>query len=818
MSRPRISRSRLAKAIHPVAPQRRLLPGALLAALLSAGVAHAEPVKLDIPAQSLASALREFGKQAGLEVLYSPDVVKGVKSRGVSGSLEPEEALDTLLQGSGISYHREGNTITLSAVTSDLLQMGAVTIEGRGLGATTDGTGSYTTGLVSSITKLPLTPRETPQTVTVMSRQQMDDFALNSIDDVMKHTPGVTVQKLDSERSAYWARGSQITNFQYDGIPSYLDTAYADGKTLSDMAIYDRIEVIKGATGLLTGSGQPGAALNLIRKRPTRSFAGHVSLGAGSWDNYRGELDVGGPLTDEGNIRGRFVTAYQDKNSYMDRYEQKNSTYYGILEADLTPSTLFSIGMDYQDTTPTASNWAGVPLFYSDGSKTDFPRSFNPGANWSSWEQYNRTVFATLEHTLENNWTLKLHLNHQESGYHAPLGSAGGGYPDPVTGEGAILFHGKYTGDTRRDSVDMYASGPFELFGREHEAVFGYNASRSVTKGNGYWDYPTPYDPSIPNIFTWNGKFPEPDWGSKANLKNYSQLNQSGYYGTVRLKPTDDLALIAGARVADYHDSAEQISDSQYGYSVTPQSTRKSGVVVPYLGAVYDLNDNYSVYASYTGIFQPQQLRDIDDKPLEPEEGKSYELGVKGEFYDGLLNASFAVFESQQDNLAVETSDVTPSGGIAYESVDGTKTRGFEAEVSGELLPGWQLQAGYTHAVSRDKDGHRIRTLNPDQLFRLYTTYQLPGELNQFTVGGGASYQSKIWTNVSDQNYETVKYTQGSYWLVDLMTRYQVTDNLSATLNLNNVFDKKYFSNLGFYNTGYYGEPRNLMLTTRWDF
>lgn len=483
MSRPRISRSRLAKAIHPVAPQRRLLPGALLAALLSAGVAHAEPVKLDIPAQSLASALREFGKQAGLEVLYSPDVVKGVKSRGVSGSLEPEEALDTLLQGSGISYHREGNTITLSAVTSDLLQMGAVTIEGRGLGATTDGTGSYTTGLVSSITKLPLTPRETPQTVTVMSRQQMDDFGLNSIDDVMKHTPGVTVQKLDSERSAYWARGSQITNFQYDGIPSYLDTAYADGKTLSDMAIYDRIEVIKGATGLLTGSGQPGAALNLIRKRPTRSFAGHVSLGAGSWDNYRGELDVGGPLTDEGNIRGRFVTAYQDKNSYMDRYEQKNSTYYGILEADLTPSTLFSIGMDYQDTTPTASNWAGVPLFYSDGSKTDFPRSFNPGANWSSWEQYNRTVFATLEHTLENNWTLKLHLNHQESGYHAPLGSAGGGYPDPVTGEGGILFHGKYTGDTRRDSVDMYASGPFELFGREHEAVFGYNASRSVMRG-----------------------------------------------------------------------------------------------------------------------------------------------------------------------------------------------------------------------------------------------------------------------------------------------------------------------------------------------
>ena len=162
-----------------------------------------------------------------------------------------------------------------------------------------------------------LTPRETPQTISVTTRQEMNDFALNSIDDVMRHTPGVSVVTYDSERTEYYARGFAIQNFQYDGIPMRRDSAYSAGNTLSDMAIYDRIEVLKGATGLLTGSGDPGATINLIRKKPTRLFQGHAQLGIGSWDNYRSELDASGALNEAGTLRGRAVAAYQDKHSYL---------------------------------------------------------------------------------------------------------------------------------------------------------------------------------------------------------------------------------------------------------------------------------------------------------------------------------------------------------------------------------------------------------------------------------------------------------------------------------------------------------------------
>ena len=183
----------------------------------------------------------------------------------------------------------------------------------------------------------------------------MNDFALNSIDDVMRHTPGVSVVTYDSERTEYYARGFAIQNFQYDGIPMRRDSAYSAGNTLSDMAIYDRIEVLKGATGLRTGSGDPGATINLIRKKPTRLFQGHAQLGIGSWDNYRSELDASGALNEAGTLRGRAVAAYQDKHSYSDDYKRRSSVFYGVIEADLAPSTLLTLGADSQNNVPKLS-------------------------------------------------------------------------------------------------------------------------------------------------------------------------------------------------------------------------------------------------------------------------------------------------------------------------------------------------------------------------------------------------------------------------------------------------------------------------------
>ncbi len=283
--------------------QRRMLPHSLAMALSLplAGYVQAQEIEFDIPPQALGSALQEFGRQADIQVLYRPEEVRNKRSSAIKGKLEPNQAITELLRGTGASVDFQGNAITISVAEAadSSVDLGATMITSNQLGTITEDSGSYTPGTIATATRLVLTPRETPQSITVVTRQNMDDFGLNNIDDVMRHTPGITVSAYDTDRNNYYARGFSINNFQYDGIPSTArNVGYSAGNTLSDMAIYDRVEVLKGATGLLTGAGSLGATINLIRKKPTHEFKGHVELGAGSWDNYRSELDVSGPLTD----------------------------------------------------------------------------------------------------------------------------------------------------------------------------------------------------------------------------------------------------------------------------------------------------------------------------------------------------------------------------------------------------------------------------------------------------------------------------------------------------------------------------------------
>ncbi|WP_175570664.1 TonB-dependent siderophore receptor [Pseudomonas sp. CFT9] len=787
-----------------------LLPStlALAVSMPIAGYVQAQEIELNIPAQSLGSALQEFGRQTNVQVLYSPGDVQGKNSPAVKGKMQPQQAINALLAGSQTTYNLNGNTLTVTAAGSGGgLELSPTQVTGNMLGNVTENTGSYTPGSIATATRLVLTPKETPQSVTVVTRQHMDDFGLNNVDDVMRHTPGITVSAFDTERSNYYARGFSINNFQYDGIPSTArNVAYSAGNTLSDMAIYDRVEVLKGATGLLTGAGSLGATINLVRKKPTSEFQGHATLGAGSWDNYRSELDVSGPLTETGNIRGRAVAAYQDKHSFMDRYERKSPTYYGIMEFDLSPDTLLTVGGDYQDSLPKGSSWSGsFPLIDAQGNRNDVKRSFNNAADWSSWEQYTRTVFAMLEHDLGDGWITKLQLDHKINGYHALMGSIQGDTPG-LDGK-SQLTSGKYTGETVSDSADLYVSGPFSLGGREHELVFGGSISASEWNGNGYWNLA----PNLVDFNNWHGNAPQPDWG-KPQSKIDDTVRQTGMYMTTRLNLADDLKLLLGGRVVNY---------TVTGYNPT---YRESGRFVPYVGAVYDLNDTYSVYASYTDIFMPQESynRDRDNKLLEPDEGQNWELGVKADFLDGRVNASAAYFEIHEDNRSVSDDDYnnlkpTPSN-YAFKGTQAV-TKGYELEMSGELAPGWQLQAGYTHKIVRDDKDVKISTFEPEDQVSLYTTYKLKGNLDKLTVGGGARWQSVGWQNIYNSprgGYE--EFSQEAYWLVDLMTRYQFTKNVSATLNINNVFDKSYYTNIGFYNSAAYGEPRNFMLSTRWDF
>ncbi|EPJ80147.1 TonB-dependent siderophore receptor [Pseudomonas sp. CFII64] len=795
-----------------------LLGGLFMASAVSAQQAS---WALDIPAQPLDRSLNALASQTGSRILFATDVARNRQAAALHADMTVEQALQRLVANTGLRAQKSADGSYFVAGPADnALELGATNIDSRLIGETTEGTGSYTTGSSRSATKLPLTLRETPQSVTVITRQQMDDQGAQDVGDVLRNTPGISQQAYDSDRMEFSTRGFAITNYQYDGVNRIYDGVYGEAATHVDTASFDRIEIIKGSTGLMTGSGDPSATVNLVRKKPTREFKASITGSAGSWDAYRTEGDISGSLNDAGTLRGRFVGAYQDRNSYLDHYSQKKDLFYGILEADLSPDTLLTFGIDKQSVTPRGTSWTGNPTYFADGGRTDFSRSFNPGADWSRRDFDSVTYFTSLEQALANDWKLKVSLDEKITDHDTRLASASGGNPDRATGEGIFLYWGRWEGHRVQDTADVNITGPFTLGGREHELVAGVMASHSRQTGA---NYDTSAFSLVPgSIYDWSGDLPEQNFPK--NGKYERTQSQNGIYLATRLRPTDDLSFILGSRLSTFKYNEDYRYYPGAGLDDTHASYKEHGVVTPYAGVVYDLNDTYSAYASYTAIYQPQVYKDANGSTLAPTEGNSYETGLKAAYLDGKLNASLALFRIEQDNVAesIGTNPVTNEG--IYQAIDGATTKGVELELSGELQEGWNLSAGYTYARTRDADqqrifGYPLSTTKPEHVVRVFSTYRLPGVLDKVTVGGGISWQSGYYGQIYSStvgDYTLIK--QGGYSLVDLMSRYQYNEHLSFAVNANNVLDKKYLTGLGNFDTTYYGEPRNLMLTTKWDF
>ncbi|WP_053158727.1 TonB-dependent receptor [Pseudomonas sp. P1.8] len=778
-----------------------------------------------IPAGSLVSALNRFAEQAGVFLAGHNDLAAGKRSPGLNGDYSEQQALYQVLQGSGLQAQAQGPggyVLRVAPAATGTLELGATNISGQACGPASEDTHSYTIGSTTSATGLPLSLRETPQSVTVITRQLLDDQGSTSIADALRRVPGISVQNYDSERWEFSSRGLPITNFQYDGVNTDYDGVYDYGTTSTDMAIFDRVEIIKGATGLMTGSGDPSATVNLIRKRPTQAFKASLSAAAGSWDSYRSEADITGPLSESGNLRGRFVGVYQDRSAYADHYQNTKDIAYGIVEADLTPDTLLTLGIDQQHTRSRGASWTGFPMYNSDGSRTDFSRSFNPATDWSRRDFNNQTLFTSVDQQLAHDWALKVSYDRKHRQHDTFLASASGGNPDPVTGDGMFMYMGKFEGDQVQDNIDINLNGPFTLLGREHQLIAGF---MSMNTRQDIPVYGSVYPPVGGSIFDWHGEFPKPDIPRVGD--NDIEQRQTGVYLAARLKPSDDLALILGTRVSDFkgHDDLDY---SDPDTADIRDSYRQTGVVTPYAGLVYDLDETYSLYTSYTSIYQPQMSKDAHRQLLDPVQGKSYEGGIKAEYFGGRLNARFAVYRIEQDNIAEYVSGVDAES--VYRAVQGATTKGFEVELAGEVSEGWNLSAGYTYNHTRDAQGDFIygsilQTTTPEQMVRLFSTYRLPGRWSALTLGGGVNWQSEFFGNVFQPNPadsvnvgQDSTITQHSYALVDVMARYRFNEHLSTTLNVKNLFDKTYYTGLGNFGTGFYGEPRSLQLATQWQF
>ncbi|CDG84057.1 tonB-dependent siderophore receptor family protein [Janthinobacterium agaricidamnosum NBRC 102515 = DSM 9628] len=674
----------------------------------------------------------------------------------------------------------------------------------------TENSGSYTSSASTAATGLNLSLRDTPQSVSLITRERLDDQALRSVFEVVNSAPGISAKELDSVRGSFSSRGFNIDKLQIDGVPMPGNDA---GEAKADTAIYDRVEIVRGATGLMNGTGSPSASINLIRKHAdSKTFTGSASLGAGSWGRRDGVLDLSSPLNHDASVRGRVVVSAEEHDSFIRLERGGKALFYAVLDADVDAATHVSVGASEQRDRHRGNQWSGLPLFYADGGLTNWDRSATTAADWNRWDTQQRSVFATLEHRLSNGWKWQASATRRSNTGDQYLNWISGS-PDRNTGLGLNSFLIGYGVDEHQTDVGLTAVGPFTLLGRQHELAMGLLHGEYTMR---WLPRAASVTPPIGDFRAWTGGYPEPAWGPQ-QVGSSTHTTQTSAYGVTRLQLTQMLKLIAGARVSNWRRDGDQALWTDVAYT-----QRHQGVVTPYAGLIWDLGPQTSLYASYTDIFDPQDYRDRRGVYVDPLKGKSAEAGLKGELLDGKVNAAVAVFHVKQDNFAIAdgTTFVPNTREQAYITIDGATTKGYETEVSGDLAPGWNASISWTQFTTRDASGKDINTVHPHKLLKLYTKYRLPGTWQKLAIGGGLNWEGRSYTSViNPASGNPVDVGQDAYAVASLMARYDISRQLSLQVNVNNLFDKRYYANqLDVFNNITFGAPRNVLATLRYTF
>lgn len=654
----------------------------------------------------------------------------------------------------------------------------------------TEGTNSYTTKSMNTATKLDLSVKETPQTVMVFTRQKLDDQNITSFQDLLAKTPGVTINKWD-ERVMPTARGFSVDYYLFDGMPTYQQTAND-----IDLAVFDRVEVVKGANGLMTGAGNPSMGMNFIRKHAnSKELVSSVDLSAGSWNAYSSTVDVQSAVNEKGNIRARLVAKHQDKESYMDNYEKSTDLVYGVVDMDLTDTTYLSFGGGYEDLQRDGVRWGGLPAFYTDGSIATFDRSKTVSTDWTYWDVKTKNYFADFKQYVYEDISLNLSLSGREFDTDTKL-TYFSGKVDKSTGLG-IGSPSRYTSERseKEENIDLFASIPFEIAKLEQEIVVGTMFNKHKTTKD-KWS-----NANLTNVTVdiFNLENPYSNWTSSGN-NTLSKTTQKGTYLAGKFSLMEDLKLVSGVRISSWeYEAANGEGNREFENEITP-----------YVGLIYDIDDNHSVYTSYTSIFKPQSYRTENGDYLDPIEGKSSEIGLKGEYFDGKLNTSISLFKIEQDGVGekIDGVFVLNTTESAYKAVSGVESEGIEFIASGKLTDNLGLDFGLANFEAKSANGKKFNTDSSRTTANLFAKYTL----DDYRFGAGANYKSKIYTGSG-----TSLITQDAYLTADLMAGYKVNKNLDLQLNINNVFDKKYYERLGV-NSMVYGDPRNITLGMKYTF
>jgi outer membrane receptor for ferric coprogen and ferric-rhodotorulic acid len=650
--------------------------------------------------------------------------------------------------------------------------------------------------------KIPLSQREISQSLSVVTQEQIQSENLADLKQALRQTTGVSITSVDQTRMTVYARGFPIDTMDIDGVSTPITYL-----TPPSLAMYDRVEVLRGPAGLYSGSGGPGGTINLVRKRAPSTFTFNAETGAGNYNQFHEQVDVGGPLNKSGSLRGRVVGVVDNANLEQDGTHRSNTEIYGTLEYDVNAHNTVRVGASHQAFAGKSMQY-GYPT-YANGTFLNVSPSTYYGADWNREDYTLTTAFAELQSRLSHGWTSTFSVNYRDMNRNSKFAGLRGAV---ALGGSATAYQTSQTiSEDVQKIVDFSASGPFHLLGRQHQLTVGVNildenapqvsapgAPRTIAV-----NLNSPVDPAVVNLNN-----------NKSAQTTYT--NEYALYSNARFNLADPLTLVVGGRLSWWRS---RVDPSPYlnANAIAQTSGSENAHFTPYAGLIYDINDTYSAYVSYAQVFKPQSERDASGTLLKPLVGEQYEAGIKGSYLNDRINTSLAIFQLTEKNRGIAVGDTADD---IYVAQGKARSRGVEAQVSGQVLPGLDVSLGYTYTWSKYLDASAdtgraaFSAYTPKNLFKAWANYRMPGKFHAITVGGGL-YVSSAYSSSST----TATVRQHGFATVDLRAGYDIDKHTSISVNVNNVFNRRYYQSIQTTSDhNYLGDPLMVMATLRYHY
>ena len=798
-------------------------------------------INVNVPAGSLTQALNQLAQAAGEALSYTPALVKGKTTQGIKGRYSLAQALDEILRNSGLTAEKHGSAggyvikkssdgVGNNAGNGNVVGTLALTTVGdhNRFGDAPKEEGGLKAQYQTTATKTAMSLRETPQAISVITRNSLDLRQVDEIDQALELTSGTQggLGFYSTPSGPFTGRGFYARQYVVRGQAlDYTNGLKTDGFAAGslariDLAAYERVEVIKGPSGFF-GSGTSGGAINLVRKKPQAEFAANVSGQVGSYNTYRTEADITGALTEDEELRGRLVLAYGDEGSFVDDIATDTTVFAPSIEAIISDNTRVLLQMLYQKEEFDVNN--GQPGKIENNRLTLFnlPRSYHYGATGDERSKVEiKDASVRVDHELSDRWLTTLLLQRSQTDRDIVDGNYGyysGGY-HYLNATKSRTITDNWAGELRLD-------GSFDAFGREHQILFGIEHSNKKSDRTQGYTFHTDNNGNYIYADIYQDNFTDFGFITKAEIPNNSQdgmkteYNNSALYLQSVLSLTERSQLLINAR----YERVEYNGTDEIG-NPEPRNDMTDNELTLRIGITHELNDNLSAYGSYGESFQPNtDNKDINKNPLDAQRGDGFELGLKGDWFDNKLGATLAAYRQELTNRPVED----PSDRNASIAAGLHRTDGLELEVFGSPMLGLNISGAATWMDNEFLDendkfnGFAIQGSAKGQ-YSLYANYQVQhGTLKGFATG-------IMWLHTLEQqllpyNNDTDGYTQAyidGYDRVDFDFSYRAMKHWDMSLVVRNVFDEKYIESGSSRGSArqYYGAPRSVLFKVTYHF